>query len=90
MKYSLQQTWRASPELCTGTRFRQTTRSNNRFRGIMTGDVNAAIRGAYVGGADEVIVTDGHAYGRNVLVEEMDPRARLNSGSVSPLSMVQG
>jgi D-amino peptidase len=61
-----------------------------RFRRMMTGDVNAAIRGAFEGGADEVIVTDGHAFGRNILIEEMDPRARLNSGSISPLSMVQG
>jgi D-amino peptidase len=61
-----------------------------RFRRLMTGDVNAAIRGAYEGGASEVIVTDGHSYGRNILIEELDPRARLNSGTPSPLSMVQG
>jgi len=61
-----------------------------RFRRIMTADVNAAIRGAFEGGADEVVVTDGHAYGRNILVEELDPRARLNSGSLSPFTMVQG
>ena len=61
-----------------------------RFRRLMTGDVNAAIRGAYDGGADQVVVADGHAYGRNILVEELDPRAVLNSGSPSPLSMVQG
>jgi D-amino peptidase len=56
----------------------------------MTGDVNAAIRGAFEGGASQVIVSDGHNLGRNILIEELDPRARLNSGSVSPLSMVQG
>jgi D-amino peptidase len=61
-----------------------------RFRKLMTGDVNAAIRGAVEGGADEIVVTDGHNAGRNLLVEELDPRARLNSGSPSPLSMVQG
>lgn len=61
-----------------------------RFRRLMTGDVNAAVRGAYEGGATEVIVADGHASGRNLLVEELDPRARLNSGSPSPLGMVEG
>jgi len=61
-----------------------------RFRRLMTGDVNAAIRGGYEAGADEVIVSDGHGSGRNILVEELDPRARLNSGSPSPLAMVQG
>jgi D-amino peptidase len=61
-----------------------------RFRKLMTGDVNAAVRGAFEGSADEVVVSDGHGAGRNILIEELDPRARLNSGSPSPLSMVQG
>ena len=61
-----------------------------RFRKLMTNDVNAAIRGAFEGGASEVLVSDGHSYGRNILIEELDPRARLNSGTPSPLSMVQG
>jgi D-amino peptidase len=61
-----------------------------RFRRLMTGDVNAAVRGAYDGGADQVVIADGHSRGRNILIEEIDPRAVLNSGSPSPLSMVQG
>jgi D-amino peptidase len=61
-----------------------------RFRKLMTEDVNAAIRGAFESGADEVIVADGHWNGSNILVNELDPRARLNSGSPSPLSMMQG
>jgi D-amino peptidase len=56
----------------------------------MTGDVNAAIRGAFDGGADEVVVADGHGGGRNLLIEELDPRARLNAGGPSPFTMVQG
>jgi D-amino peptidase len=55
----------------------------------MTGDVNAAINGAFEGGADEVVVSDGHWNARNVLIEELDPRARLNSGSPSPFAMLQ-
>jgi len=62
----------------------------NRFRKLMTGDVNAAIQGAFEGGAEEVIVADGHGSGRNILVEELDARARLNSGGPSPFAMVQG
>ena len=61
-----------------------------RFRRLMTADVNAAITGAFAGGADEVVVTDGHWNGDNILIEELDPRARLNSGSPSPFSMVEG
>ena len=60
-----------------------------RGRSLMTGDVNAAVNGAFEGGADEVVVSDGHWNGRNVLIEELDARARLNSGSPSPFSMLQ-
>ena len=35
----------------------------NRFRKLMTADVNAAIRGACEAGATEVIVADGHGSG---------------------------
>jgi len=61
-----------------------------RFRKLMTQDINAAIQGAFEGGASEIVVTDGHAGGNNVLIEDLDPRACLNSGNGSPFSMVQG
>lgn len=61
-----------------------------RFQHLITGDVNAAIRGAFLAGADSVLVTDGHNTSRNILIEELDPRAVLNSGSPFPLSMVHG
>jgi len=61
----------------------------SRFRRIMTADVNAAVRGAFAGGAEEVIVSDAHWNASNVLIEELDPRASLNSGSPSPQSMMQ-
>lgn len=60
-----------------------------RGRQLLTGDVNAAICGAFEGGVDEVVVSDGHWHGRNVLIETLDNRARLNSGSPSPYSMLQ-
>src|SRR5258708_36440723 len=61
----------------------------SRGRQLMTGDVNAAINGVFEGGADEVVVSDAHWDGRNILLEDLDPRARLNSGSPSPFSMMQ-
>ncbi len=61
-----------------------------RFRKLMTDDVNAAIRGAFTGGASAVTVADGHNNGRNIMIEELDPRATLTSGSPAPLSMVSG
>jgi D-amino peptidase len=61
-----------------------------RFRRLMTQDVNAAIRGVMDAGADEILIADGHWNGSNILVEELDSRARLNTGSPSPFSMMQG
>jgi len=61
-----------------------------RFRKIMTEDVNAAVRGAFGGGASIIVVTDGHGSANNILVEDLDRRVQLNSGSGSPYAMVQG
>lgn len=44
-----------------------------RFRRLMTADVNAAIKGAFAGGATEVVVCDGHGNMSNILIEELDP-----------------
>jgi D-amino peptidase len=61
-----------------------------RFRRLMTGDVNAAVLGASEAGADEILVTDGHDRGTNILLEELDPCAHLICGHYSPLAMIQG
>lgn len=60
------------------------------FRELMAADVNAAVRGAFDAGADEVFVADGHYYGRNILPNTLDPRAQLYSGVDKPLAIVQG
>jgi len=61
-----------------------------RFRKLLTEDVNAAVRACFDAGVDEVIVADGHWHGSNILIEELDSRARLNTGSPSPRSMMEG
>lgn len=61
-----------------------------RFRALMTEDVNAAIEGAASGGVKEFLVADGHWASSNILIEKLDSRASLNCGSPSPFSMVQG
>lgn len=66
------------------------TAEYERMRAFMTVDVNAAVAGALEGGADEVLVADGHDSGSNILIEKLDSRARLASGSPSPYSMMQG
>ena len=57
---------------------------------LMLREVNAAIEGALLGGADEILVNDSHASMRNLPIEELNPRASLLSGNIKPLSMVQG
>ena len=61
-----------------------------RFRRIMTADVNAAIAGARAAGMDELAVDDGQWDGTNILLEELNPQARLNSGNSAPFFMVVG
>lgn len=61
-----------------------------RFRRLMTGDVNAAVQGAIEAGADEILVTDGHERGTNILLEELNPQAHLICGDYTPLAMIQG
>jgi len=56
----------------------------------MTAETNAAIAGAFDGGATSVLVNDSHGDMRNLVLDELDPRVELISGSLKPLSMVQG
>jgi D-amino peptidase len=60
------------------------------YRHQMTADVNAAIRGAFAAGADEVLVSDGHGPKTNLVLQEIDPRVWVNFGTPSPLGMVEG
>lgn len=53
----------------------------NTGRIFATRDTNAAIAGAFDGGADEVIVADMHGSSCNLLSEELDPRALLLAGT---------
>jgi D-amino peptidase len=61
-----------------------------RGRKLMVEDANAAIRGAFAGGATEVVVNDSHGGQRNLLPEDLDPRARLISHSFKRHGMVEG
>ena len=61
------------------------------FRAIMAGEANAAVDGAFLAGATEVLVRDGHGSKQNLLPGDVDPRARLLRGqSVGPKNMMEG
>lgn len=61
-----------------------------RARKLMSEDANAAIRGAFAGGATDVLVNDSHGGQRNLLPEDLDPRARLISHSFKRHGMMEG
>jgi len=52
-------------------------------RRALTGDINAAVRGARAGGATEIVVGDGHGAcgGYNVIFEELEAGAEYHLGS---------
>jgi D-amino peptidase len=56
---------------------------------LMLGETNAAIEGAFEGGADEVVVNDSHGEMFNLPAAAIDPRAQLLIGT-KPWSMVEG
>ncbi len=64
--------------------------SYERFRRVMTDEVNAAIEGALMGEAKSILVNDSHAGMRNIIIEQLNPRATLISGSPKPLGMMCG
>src|SRR5438477_774278 len=60
-------------------------------RMLMVGEANAAVEGAFDGGATRVVVNDSHGDMYNLIPEEMDPRAELTIGSPKTGgSMVEG
>ncbi len=66
------------------------TTEYERGRKFLTGDVNAAVRGAMSAGATEVLVNDSHGPMTNILIEDLEDGARLISGSNKPLLQMQG
>ncbi|MGE8203839.1 M55 family metallopeptidase [Heyndrickxia sp. NPDC080065] len=68
----------------------KTNAEYQRFRKLMTSEVNAAIEGAFKGGATEVVVADGHGNMSNILIEDLDSRARLVSGSNRVMCQLEG
>jgi D-amino peptidase len=61
-----------------------------RFRRLLTADVNAAVQGAFQGGATEALVNEAHDGMRNILIEDLDERVEMISGLYKPLVMMEG
>ena len=62
-----------------------------RFREFMTQEVNAAIEGAMAAGATDIVISDSHGNGQNLLIEKLAPANVLIVRSwPRPLGMMQG
>jgi D-amino peptidase len=65
-------------------------REYEKFRQLMTKEVNAAIKAAFDAGASGVLVSDSHGDAQNLEVEQLDRRVELIRGGPRPLSMMEG
>lgn len=61
-----------------------------RARRWMTREADAAVRGAFAGGAGAVLVNDSHGHFGNLLADELDARAQLIQGKPRQLGMMAG
>ena len=61
-----------------------------RFREFMTAEVLAAIAGARDGGATEVVVSDSHGNGQNLLIERLPADVTVIRSFPRPLGMMAG
>jgi D-amino peptidase len=61
-----------------------------RARRWMTKEADAAVRGAFAGGAGAVLVNDSHGHFGNLLADELDSRAQLIQGKPRQLGMMAG
>ncbi|MDP2956338.1 MAG: M55 family metallopeptidase [Longimicrobiales bacterium] len=61
-----------------------------RFREFMTAEVNAAVAAAREAGATEILVSDSHGNGENLLIEKLPSDIQLVRSWPRPLMMMQG
>lgn len=62
----------------------QTDPKDPELRQLLTGEVNAAVDGFLAGGADEVIVWDGHDGSQTLSAATIHPKAKLVIGDIGP------
>jgi D-amino peptidase len=62
----------------------QTEPTNQEMRQLLTGEINAAVEGFLAGGADEVVVWDGHDGSQTLSTLTIHPKARLVMGALGP------
>jgi D-amino peptidase len=67
----------------------QTDPKDPEMRQLLTGEINAAVDGFLAGGADEVIVWDGHDGSQTLSTLTIHPKARLVMGGLSASMLME-
>lgn len=67
----------------------QTDPKDQEMRQLLTGEVNAAVEGFLAGGADEVVVWDGHDGSQTLSTLTIHPKARLVMGALNASMMME-
>ena len=69
----------------------QTEPKDTEMRQLLTGEINAAVEGFLTGGADEVVVWDGHDGSQTLSALTIHPKAKLLMGGMGPgMTMERG
>lgn len=67
----------------------QTDPKDAEMRQLLTGEINAAVQGFRDGGADEVLVWDGHDGSQTLSALTIDPHAKLIMGALGPTMLLE-
>ena len=67
----------------------QTDPKDNELRQLLTGEINAAVDGFLTGGADEVVVWDGHDGSQTLSTLTIHPKAKLVMGSLNASMLME-
>lgn len=67
----------------------QTDPKDTEMRQLLTGEINAAVEGFLAGGADEVIVWDGHDGSQTLSTLTIHPKAKLVMGALGASMMME-
>src|ERR1043166_1593861 len=67
----------------------QTEPKDSEMRQLLTGEINAAVDGFLSGGADEVVVWDGHDGSQTLSTLTIHPKAKLLMGGMGPSMLME-
>lgn len=67
----------------------QTEPKDPEMRQLLTGEINAAVEGFLAGGADEVLVWDGHDGSQTLSTLTIHPKAKLLMGGLGPSMLLE-